>query len=142
MAIFFNKVERPVPGGSGARKWYGVLKTIRMAGQKEVARQIADETTLNPKEAEMALDQLKKVLIYLLLNGQSVQLGDWGSFRLTCNSTGHETKGGVTANSIRKLNIRFTAGKELRDALSGAQFLPVENLASKGASGNPADGEA
>ena len=31
--------------------------------EKEVAKQIADETTLNPKEAEMAVAQLKKVLI-------------------------------------------------------------------------------
>jgi nucleoid DNA-binding protein len=43
--------------------------------KKEVAKEIADETTLNPKEAEIALDQLQKVLIRNLLAGNSVQLG-------------------------------------------------------------------
>ncbi len=69
---------------------------------------ISDETTLKRKEAEMALDQLQKVLIRLLLDGHTVQLGDWGSFHLTCNSKGSETKEEVTANSIDNLNIRFS----------------------------------
>jgi predicted histone-like DNA-binding protein len=131
MAVFFNKVSRAVPGTQNVKKWYASLKRIRMIKEKEVARLIADETTLNPKEAEMSLSQLEKVLIRELLNGNSVQLGDWGSFRLTGNSTAHDTPEQVTGRSIKKLNVRFTAGKSLTEALAHAEFVPAESLLSK-----------
>jgi predicted histone-like DNA-binding protein len=99
--------------------------------ESNVAKEISDETTLNRKEAEMALAQLEKVLINNLLSSNSVQLGDWGSFHLSCNSTGSDSKEEVTANNIKSLNIRFTPGKSLKDALKSANFVFAENLVSK-----------
>jgi hypothetical protein len=56
MSIIFNKVERANPQDRTApKKWYPTLKTISQVGEKEVAKEIADETTLNPKEAEMGI---------------------------------------------------------------------------------------
>lgn len=48
--------------------------------EHEVAKLVADETTLNPKEAEKAVYQLEKVMERLLLDGHTVQLGELGSF--------------------------------------------------------------
>jgi predicted histone-like DNA-binding protein len=132
MAIFYNKVERLNPSVRTApKKWYAVLKTIKQENEKEVAKLISDETTLNRKEAEMALEQFQKVLLRLLLDSHSVQLGDWGSFHLTCNSKGSNTSAEVTASNIEKLNIRFIPGKELKAAIQNAQFMHAESLLSK-----------
>lgn len=132
MPILFNRVERGNPMNSTApKKWYPVLKTISRIVEKDVAKEMSDETTLNRKEAEMALTQLEKVLIRNLLMSNSVQIGDWGSFHLTCNSVGSDTKEEVTANQIKGLNIRFTPGKSLRRALADATFMPAENVLSK-----------
>jgi len=129
MPVLFNKVERVNPQDTKApRKWYPSLKTISQVKEKEVAKEISDETTLNRKEAEMAVSQLEKVLIRNLLASNSVQLGDWGSFRLTCNSNSSDTKEEVTAAKITKLNIRFTPGKALVDALKNVTFVPVDSL--------------
>ena len=92
---------------------------------------IAEETTLNHKEAEMALAQLEKVLIRELLSSNSVQLGDWGSFYLTCNSTACDTREEVSGTGIRRLNVRFTAGRNLKAALQNAQFIAAESLSGK-----------
>jgi predicted histone-like DNA-binding protein len=121
-------MERANSLNRAVKKWYPILKTLMLLKQKDVAKQISDETTLNRKEAEMALDQLEKVLINNLLAGNSVQLGDWGSFRLTCKSTPADTKDGVSAANIKKLNVRFSAGKLLNDALAGASFIPAESV--------------
>jgi predicted histone-like DNA-binding protein len=132
MAVFYNKVERGNPMDTQApKKWYAVLKNVGMIGEKEVAKLISDETTINRKEAEMALDQFEKIMIRLLLDGHSVQLGDWGSFHLTCNSEGAATKEELTANNIKNLNIRFTPGKEVKDAIQQATFKDLESLAKK-----------
>ncbi|MDR0811006.1 MAG: HU family DNA-binding protein [Paludibacter sp.] len=132
MPILFNKVERGNPlDKSAAKKWYPTLKTISRVAEKDVAKEIADETTLNRKEAEMALDQLEKVLIKNLLASNSVKLGDWGTFHLTCNGTASDTKDGVTANNIKNLNIRFVAGQSLKNALDEASFIAAESVVSK-----------
>jgi predicted histone-like DNA-binding protein len=101
-----------------------------MVKEKEVAKQIADETTINPKEAEMVLSLFEKILIRELMNGNSVQLGDWGSFHLTCNSEGKETKEEVNAGSIQKVNIRFTAGKSLKEAMQKIIFKDIDSISN------------
>jgi predicted histone-like DNA-binding protein len=129
MAIFYNKIERRNPQEATApKKWYASLKTIRQVREKEVAKLVADETTMDPKEVEMALDRFQQILIRLLLDGHSVQLGDWGSFHLTCNSVGVDTKAEVVAGNIKNLNVRFTPGTELTDALKHASFIAADTL--------------
>jgi predicted histone-like DNA-binding protein len=129
MPIVFNKRQRANPMDRNApKKWYPILKTISQVGEKEVAKEIADETTLNRKEAEMTLNQMEKVSIRNFLASNSVQIGEWGSFHLTCNGEGSDTKEGVTAANIKNLNIRFVPGKALRDALKEAVFVFSEDL--------------
>lgn len=43
-------------------KWYGVQKSMKKMTESEVAELVADETTLNPAEALMAIRQLRKVV--------------------------------------------------------------------------------
>ena len=131
MSILFNKIERGNPlNRTAKKKWYPALRTVSRIKEKEVAKAISEETTLNRKEAEMALAQLEKVLISNLLASNSVQLGDWGSFYLTCKGTPSDNKEGVTANNIAGLNIRFLPGKALKEALKHATFVPAESMVS------------
>ena len=130
MAIVLNRVERINPQ-TKTKKWYATIKTVAQVKEKAVAKQIADETTMNRKEAEMALAQLEKVLINNLLSSRSVQLGDWGVFHLTCNSEGKETRGDINARAVKGLNIRFKPGKALREAIKSASFVFTDNLSGK-----------
>ena len=132
MPILFNKVERGNPQAvASPKKWYPTVKTVSRLNEKDVAHLISDETTLNRKEAEMALEQMQKVLINALLASNSVQIGDWGTFHLTCNSVGAAAKEAVTAANIKSLNIRFVPGKTLKNALDAATFIPAESVVSK-----------
>jgi predicted histone-like DNA-binding protein len=102
-----------------------------MVKEREVAKLLADETTLNAKEAEMAVSQLLKVVSTLLLNGNTVQLGSLGSFRVTAATEGSDTEEEVTAAKIKKLNLRFTESEELKDMLKKASFKDAATLQSK-----------
>jgi predicted histone-like DNA-binding protein len=131
MSILYNKVERGNPRDvSAPKKWYATLKRVRLLCEKEMAKLIADETTMDPKEVEMALGRFQQILIRLLLDSHSVQLGDLGAFYLTCNSIGVDTKAQVVAGNIKNLNVRFAPGKELTGALKNATFMPVDTLVS------------
>jgi predicted histone-like DNA-binding protein len=129
MPILYNKTERGNPVNPAApKRWYPVLKSTKMMRDREVAKLLADETTLNPKEAEMALSQLLKVVTTALLNGHTVQLGELGSFRLTVSAEGSDTKEEVTANKIKKVNLRFTESEDLKNALKKAKFIDTASL--------------
>ena len=127
MAILLKTVSRRNPLMPEAPlKYYPVQKTIKMIDESTVADLIADETTLNPAEALMAIRQLCKVLLRELMNSNSVQLGNWGSFGITLSSTGSETAELVKATNVKRVNVRFTPGTEMKDALKKAQFAWIE----------------
>ena len=132
MPVLYNKVERgSFLNKDAPKKWYPVLKSMGMIKEKDVAKRLADETTLNPKEAEMAVAQLMKVVSNALLNGNTVQLGELGSFRLTASTESSDTKGEVTAAKIKKLNVRFTESADLKNSLKNAKFVDASSLSNK-----------
>lgn len=138
MPLFYNKVQRANPMDKEApKKWYPVLKSVGMMEVQEVARLIADETTLNPKEAEMALAQLEKVLINALLSGQTVSIGSWGSFQLTISADGADTEKEAVPSKIRKVNVRFQPGRTLKEAIAKATFRQAADMLSNKASSGP-----
>jgi len=129
MSIIYNKTQRGNPMNPAAPKqWYPLLKSTGLVKEREVAKLVADETTLNAKEAEMAVSQLLKVVTTLLLNGNTVQLGSLGSFRLTASAVGSDTEADATPSKIKKLNVRFTASDELKTAMKKAKFVHAATL--------------
>jgi predicted histone-like DNA-binding protein len=102
-----------------------------MVKEKEVARLVSEETTLNPKEAEMAIYQLFKVVTRLLLDGHTVQLGELGSFRLTAHTRGVATEAEVTAALIEKVSVRFSETEALKEAVGKAVFKDAASLSNR-----------
>ena len=89
MAILVKPVQRVNPSDEDApKKWYVTQVTTAQVDETQVAMDLADETTLNPSEAMMAIRQLRKILLRRLLGGESVKLGNWGSFSVPLSSTG------------------------------------------------------
>jgi predicted histone-like DNA-binding protein len=129
MPLFYKKIQRGNPSNPTIPKlWYPILKSVGLVKEKDVAKLLADETTLNPKEAEMTLYQLLKVIVKLLLDGHTVQLGELGSFRLTVRSEGSATEAEVSANKIKNVQLHFTASEELRNQLKQATFKDTATM--------------
>ncbi len=132
MALFFNKTQRMNRGNPTApKKWYLILKSIGAKRTKEVAKEMADETTLNPKEAEISIFQLVKILKRMLKDGNTVQLDDLGTFYLTASSSASDTEEGVTANNLAGLNIRFRPDKAFQEEINKSQLKPISELNNK-----------
>ena len=132
MPIFYNKTERGNPSNPAApKRWFPTLKSTGLVKEREVAKLLADETTLNSKEAEMAVSQLLKVVTNLLLGGSTVQLGSLGSFRLTAKAEGSNTQAEVTGAKIKKVNVRFSESIDLKNALGKATFKDASTMSKK-----------
>lgn len=129
MSIFLKPVQRRNPADEDApMKWYPVQYTTKLVDETEVAELIADETTLNPMEAQMAIRQLRKVVQRLLLDGKSVKLGNWGTFNVTLNTEGADTKDALTARNVKMVNINFQPGTELKAAMQRADFVWLNKI--------------
>lgn len=127
MAIIYDKVHKKNPFDRST-KWYASVKTIKQVDEHEVARLIADETTLNPYEAQMAIAQLEKVLLRLLKSGYSVRLGNWASFSVTVSSDGADTPEEVSANLIKEVHANCRFSPAFRNELQRAKFVSVAKL--------------
>ncbi len=129
MSIFLKPVQRYNPvKPDEPKKWYPVQYTTKMVDETEVAELIAEETTLNPMEAAMAIRQLRKVVQRLLLDGKSVKLGNWGTFNVTLNTEGVENQSELTANNVKRVNVNFQAGEELKTAMQKADFVWLNKI--------------
>ena len=133
MSIFLKAVQRINPSEPDEpKKWYPVQYTTKMVDESEVAMLIADETTLNPMEAAMAIRQLRKVVQRLLLDGKSVKLGDWGTFNITLNTEGAERKEDLTARNVKRVNINFQPADEMKAAMQKADFVWLDKIVEGG----------
>lgn len=130
MAILVKPVQRVNPAKPAEpKKWYVTQVTTAQVDETQVAMDIADETTLNASEAMMALRQLRKILLRRLLSGESVKLGDWGSFSVTLSSSSSDTKEEVTARNIKSVNLNFQPDEAFKTDLQKATFAWVDKLA-------------
>ncbi|MFV0268269.1 MAG: HU family DNA-binding protein [Draconibacterium sp.] len=124
MSILYSKIQRVNPRDPQAdRKWYLVPNRVEQKTEKEIAEALSKNTTLSRGEASLVVDELQAVILNALLDGYSVQMGDWGSFQLTFNCTGTDTEAECTADKITSVNIRFRPGKQMKEALAKASFV-------------------
>ncbi|WP_319592498.1 HU family DNA-binding protein [uncultured Draconibacterium sp.] len=124
MSILYSKIQRVNPRNPQAdRKWYLVPNRVEQKTEKEIAEALSKNTTLSRGEAALVIDELQAVIQNALLDGYSVQMGDWGSFQLTFNCTGTDTEAECTADKITSVNIRFRPGKQMKEAMSKATFV-------------------
>jgi len=125
MSILYSKTQRVNPRDLQApKKWYITPQRVGQKSEKEIAEALSKNTTLSRGEASLVLDELQTVIISSLLDGYTVQMGDWGSFLLTVSSEGVDTEAECTADKIKAVNIRFRPGKEMKEAVAKASFTP------------------
>lgn len=87
----------------------------------QIVKRVEKRSTVSSADVKAVLDALQYEVIEALENGNTVRLGDLGSFRLTMKSQGVETateakkKGALL---IKKVNVQFTKSTAMRDALT------------------------
>lgn len=132
MAIFLEKQEKAnLQKPEEPKKWYLYSKSIGTIDESEVARQIAEETTLNPKEAEMALAQLRKVVLRNLQNSYTVRLGDWAYFYNTVHSNASKTKEEAISSKITQVKMHLGYEKAFQEELDKSAFIFAETIQKK-----------
>ena len=123
MAVKYNVVERGKPGDPAApKKYYPSVVSTGKTRQRALAKEVAEISTISAPDVAGTLEALLSQIPKELANGNIVDLGDFGSFRLRIQTDGSETPETVNAGKIRRVAVTFTPGKEFQQVLDAIQF--------------------
>lgn len=104
--------------GTSGYKYYAQIAPVTAMTLDEVTEKISSDSTFTEHDVVAALAALKMQIVRAVRSGSCVRLGFLGSFRPTISALGSDTKEGVTAKLIKKVNVRFTKGRRMRSALA------------------------
>ncbi len=132
MSILLKKVlkKNPLRPEEDARIHLSA-KSVGTMNEKQVAKEMADEVTLNPKEAEMGMHQLRKIVLRNLLNGYTVKLGDWATFYVTVTSEGSNNEKDAKATKVKRVKMHLRYDKSFEEELQKASFVTMDSLQTK-----------
>ena len=126
-------IERRKPGTkTGPGKFYASPVNVGKKNLREIAHDIAGRSSLTRGDIENVLSNFMDCLPHYLRDGFSVQLGEFGTMRLTLSSEGAATVKAFKTETI-KPRVTFTPGVELKVALRENSYETVkeENSNSK-----------
>lgn len=95
-------------------KYYMQVANVTPINIKEVARRIEKICTVSSADIKATLDALQYVVQEALANGNSVRLGDLGSFRPTIASEGVSDEKKCDTSLIKAVRVRFTCSGTLQ----------------------------
>ena len=123
MSVTYSVMPRRNPRDPEApHRYYPVVRSSGRIDQRGLARKGVKMSTMSAADLAAGLEVLLDLIPEELLEGKIVDLGDFGSFRLSVNAEGSDTEEEVTATNIKGVNVRFTPGKEFKDAMNRATF--------------------
>ena len=93
---------------------------------RQLAERISKSCTLTPSDIAAVLESFLAEVPDVLLNGQSVRLGDFGILRLTFKASGSDTQEEVGRANIQNVRVVFRSGVELKRQLQKAEFRRVK----------------
>ena len=105
-------------------KYYANPVNLGKKTLRDIARDIAGRSSLTRGDIENVLSNFMDCLPHYLRDGFSVQLGEFGTMRLTLSSEGAATEKAFKTETI-KPRVVFTPGIELKSELSVNSYETV-----------------
>ncbi len=118
----YRLVEKVNPQDRSKKKWYANAVQSSKIGQKEIAKSIASKSSLTAGDIANVIQNLLEELPKELVKGNSVKLGDFGTFRISISSDGVENEKDFKASMIKDIRIIFTPGVEIKNAIENISF--------------------
>ena len=106
-------------------KWYANPVNAGKKTLRDIAKDIAGRSSLTRGDIENVLTNFMECLPSYLRDGFSVQLGEFGTMRLTLSSTGAADEKSFKTETI-KPRVTFTPGVELKAALRDNSYETVK----------------
>ncbi len=107
---------------TAAPKYYANAKSGGRADTNSIAKEVARMSTVSTADTVGMLEAFLTVVPDKLAEGKIVELGDFGTFRISLSSEGAATPEEVTARSITDTRVIFAPGKRFKQMLDTVEF--------------------
>ncbi|ATA73784.1 HU family DNA-binding protein [Capnocytophaga canis] len=118
----YHLVQKANPQDRSKKKFYANAIISSKVEQKDIAKTISSKSSLTAGDIANVIQNLLEELPKELLKGNSVKLGDFGTFRISISSEGVENEKDFNASMIKDVRIIFTPGVEMKKAIEGISF--------------------
>jgi predicted histone-like DNA-binding protein len=123
MTVKYTIVARGKPGDPEApKKYYPMVKSTGKTTLRDLAERIAEISTVSSVDVVAVLEAFLTIVPRELADGNIVNLGDFGTFRLRVRSQGADAEEEVTARNITQTLTRFRPGKRFKETLDNVSF--------------------
>ena len=99
-------------------QWHGNAVPVTPIMLDQIAEEISSQCTLTAHDIKAVISALEEVNFKHLRNGESVRLGDLGSFHARLASKGAVSEEDFTVENFRGIKVRFVPSSKLRFELS------------------------
>ena len=119
----YKLVEKGNPQKPDApKKWYANPVNQGVISKAQISKEISGRSSLTAGDISNVIENLIEELPKYLIAGNSVKLGEFGTFRLSISGEGSDTKEGYSASNIKSAKVIFTPGTELKKALDAIHY--------------------
>ena len=124
MALKYTVTDRKVITKDGSRQVRQIARQVNLGKVtlSQLAREIADITSLGRGDVESVLTHLSEIAIRYSTMGYSVSLGDLGTLTPRLSAKAVPTGEKYTADNIRKVNVRYTPSLDMKERLRAVTF--------------------
>lgn len=123
MSIKFNVIEKTNPQDPAApKKFYASSFMSGKADIEDLTRRIEKISTVSGADIRAVLYAIVDVVPDIMSEGNSVSIGDLGSFRVSISSNPGDTEEDITSASVKGSRIIFTPGSKFKTMLSSLKY--------------------
>ena len=113
-------------GTKGQKMYYPILTGTEQIGIQEVADILEKRSSMTGADIRLVLYGLLDLIPELLAKGNTVNLQDFGTFRLQAKTAVANSPEEVSEKNIYKVRIGFIPGKLMKNNLKNLSFKRVE----------------
>jgi len=124
MSLQFNVVEKTNPI-TKEKKWYATTRLTGKRDLKNLSKDLSEVSSLSAGDVQNVFANLIDQLPKWLMEGDSVKLDGFGTFRLSFSSEGEAVKEDVSADSIKDVYILFEPDVAIKDRVSKTKVNPM-----------------
>jgi len=123
MPVKFSATPKRDPRNAESQpKYYATVHSDGRADTQTVAKSINSMSTISIADTAAVLEAFLHVVPEKLADGRIVELGDFGTFRLTVSSEGTAQPEELTSRHITDTRVIFTPGKRFKQMLNTIEF--------------------
>ena len=128
----------------GSKLFYGQTSITKTLNINKICQRIEHLCTASRGDILLVLDGLMKVMNEALTEGESIHLGEFGSFRMSAGSKGSSTAEEFNPSMFKKPRILFRPGTMLTGSMrqtSFERYVPKRDAEVAPGGGSSAGGE-